>query len=105
MLMYCIQEGCAAVSCKHVNQIYSTYLYLYIQVKTVCSMENSFGNCLFFPFPFYPPLPQKCGLVYLDLRTEFFWAIMQGVVVIPYQCFGTNKLSRNVGNKLPLFTA
>jgi len=60
-----------------------------------------------------------------QLRTALFWAIMQRVVVISYRRFGTTyrthlqrsryffliledgteKLSRNVGKKLPLLTA
>ena len=53
------------------------------------------------------------------LRTTFFWAITQQVVVIAYRRFrttyrphlhwtledGTDMLPRNVGKKLPLFTA
>jgi hypothetical protein len=39
------------------------------------------------------------------LRTALFWAIMQGVAVIPYRRLGTTYRSRNVGKELPLLAA
>jgi hypothetical protein len=59
---------------------------------------------------------QKCVLNIVSLRTAFFWDIIQKVVVIPSQHFGTanpshlpglgpDRLSRNVGKELPLLAA
>jgi hypothetical protein len=43
------------------------------------------------------------------MRTALFWVIMQQVMVFSYRCFGspedgTDRLSQNIGKKLPLHT-
>jgi len=32
-----------------------------------------------------------------QMKTAFFWVIAQRVVVIPYQSFGTERISWNIG--------
>ena len=38
------------------------------------------------------------------VRTALLFAIMQRVAVIPYRRFGTDGLSRNVGEELPILS-